>query len=377
MKKKNIIQFIPYFPPHIWGVEKVWEDIFLRWTYWRSIVFYWEIGDNEGVYNEGDNINIDNKKYIWYPSFDIVDNFPIPLLWTKRYRFAIKKLEELIDENKDEDFYIITHTRFFLSSLMWWRFAKKNNLKWIHIEHGSDYVKLSSKFKSRIAYFYDKSIWKYIFKKSDTVLAISHAAEKFIRTEFWKTNVNVWYRGIDFPIIGVKDDSKIKIIFVWRLVHLKWVHILLEAFSKSKINNTLIIFWNGEEKNNLELLSKKLWIEKRVIFKGFVDSTEINKYISKNRCILVNPSYQEWMPTTVIEALSTKNIVIATDVGGTKEISSSEDLILFKSWDIQSLTQKLWEAIKKYSDLEGKSYNHIYERFSWDKSLEKLYKYLD
>jgi hypothetical protein len=44
--------------------------------------------------------------------------------------------------NKDEKIIIQTHTRFFLSSFIGWLFAKYHKLKWIHIEHWSDYVKL-------------------------------------------------------------------------------------------------------------------------------------------------------------------------------------------------------------------------------------------
>ena len=32
MKKINIIQFLPYFPPHKWWVETVWEEIGKYWV---------------------------------------------------------------------------------------------------------------------------------------------------------------------------------------------------------------------------------------------------------------------------------------------------------------------------------------------------------
>ena len=41
MKDKiNIIQFMPYFPPHKWWVETVWEEIGKYWTkndFWSFI----------------------------------------------------------------------------------------------------------------------------------------------------------------------------------------------------------------------------------------------------------------------------------------------------------------------------------------------------
>jgi hypothetical protein len=62
--------------------------------------------------------------------------------------------------------------------------ARKFKLKWVHLEHGSDYVKLSSPFKNKISYLYDRIIGKWIFKHADQVLAISKASKKFIVQEF-------------------------------------------------------------------------------------------------------------------------------------------------------------------------------------------------
>ena len=44
--------------------------------------------------------------------------------------------------------------------------------------------------------------------------------------------------------------------------------------------------------------------------------------------VFVNPSLQEGLPTTVIEALFAQCITVATDVGGTKEITDREDFIV-------------------------------------------------
>jgi len=377
MKKKNIIQFMPYFPPHMWWLEKVWEDIFLKWTYWKNYVFSWEIDKKTYVYNKENNSNIDRKIYRWYPSFDIVDNFPFPLIWTKSYRNITKELNKIIRDNPDEEFYVITHTRFFLSSFLGWRFAKQNKLKWIHIEHWSDYVKLSSSFKNKIAYLYDKTLGSYVFKNTYKTLAISDACKIFVEKEFRISNVDIWYRGIDMPKIEPKKNDEIKIVFIWRLVHLKWVDILLRSYAIWNINLELLIFWDGEDKEKLMNLTRKLWLDSKVVFKWYTESSEMMNFLQLHKCILVNPSYQEGMPTTVIEGLSTKNVVIASDVWGTREISDKEDLRLIPAWNVESLHEQLLYAFNNYSTLEGKSYQHIYKNFSWEKSIENLYLKLD
>ncbi len=68
---------------------------------------------------------------------------------------------------------IQTHTRFFLSSFIGGIFARYYNLPWIHVEHGSDYVKLRSKLYSKLAYIYDRCLGKWITKKAGKIVAIS------------------------------------------------------------------------------------------------------------------------------------------------------------------------------------------------------------
>ena len=66
-------------------------------------------------------------------------------------------------------------------------------------------------------------------------------------------------------------------------------------------------------------------------------------------------------------------MVIATDVWGTKEISESNDLIIVEKWSISSIEKWLEEAILNYKDLSWLSYNHVKEKFNWDKIIEKYF----
>lgn len=82
MKKINIIQFMPYFPPHKGWVETVWEEIADYWVKkWYgefiNVTFdVWQIEVNDYI----------NKWYKVFllPSFDIIPNFPFPKFWKKK-----------------------------------------------------------------------------------------------------------------------------------------------------------------------------------------------------------------------------------------------------------------------------------------------------
>jgi len=368
-ERVNILQFSPYFPPHKWGLETVVEEIAEYWVkkwYWDviNITFY--------VWQEK-SFDYSQKSYKVYllPSFDIIPNFPFPKLWKKEFWEVFKELNQYILSN--DNIRVFSHTRFFISSLIAWIFARKHNVKWVHIEHGSDYVKLSSKIKSKISYIYDKIIWKWIFKKADKVLAISKACKKFITEEFIERKIEVFYRGIELLDTKKIEKPEINLVYIGRLVNLKWVDILLKAFTKSKIKNQLFIIWDGEEKWSLLALAEKLWINKRVKFLWFKDRDFIVDFLSNNNLVLVNPSYQEGLPTTVIEWLSMWCPVIATNVWWTNEISNKEDLILIEKWNIFQLSEKIQYSFKEYEKLSWLSLESIHQQFNRENNIRHLY----
>lgn len=367
MKQKNILQIMPYFPPHVWGVEKVWEEIFLKWTYGKSLVFSGNSCQQWIVYNE--KVGSDQK--VFFDSIDIVDNFPLPRLWTISFW---KKIKEIKNKIKKNDVIIITHTRFFFSSFMWWVLAKIYKKKWIHIEHGSGYVVSWKKYVDICAYIYDRVFWKFVLKWAHNVLAISKASKDFIVSEFWRKDVNVFYRWMDFFPVE-KQDNTVRFLYVWRLTKLKWVDSLLRAYAKldKKGRLALDIIGDGEQREELEKLADTLNISDGVCFLGSKTRSEVWEYLGENRSVFINPSHQEGMPTTVIEALVWKNVCIASDVWGTREISQHDDLVLFESGNVEQLSQKMLEVVETFDTLEWKSYTHMKKTFSWDKSILELY----
>lgn len=408
--KINLIQFVPYFPPHRWWLETVAEELWYYYAqawYWEVINVTFDVGQDISNPSltlplslmEGNNQEvIINKswKIIWYktkgysvyllPSFDIIPNFPVPKFWKKEFWEILKKitppafpklpphLRGIEGELKNEKWIIQTHTRFFLSSLLGWLFAKYHKIKWVHVEHGSDYVILSSTLKNKISYLYDRLIGKWIFKNADSIVAISEWVKAFIQNEFEQNEkIEIIYNGIHFSSADRIDNKEIiKIWFVWRLVKLKWVDLLIQAFQKLEKkypNIDLEILWDGDEREFLEKSSKWekikfLWLQNREFI--------ANNFLPKID-ILVNPSFQEWLPTTVLEGLLAGCVVVATDVGGTKEISSFDDLIIIEKWSTKSLETWLEKAIWDYRKLSWKSKEFVKAKFDWSENIKKYF----
>lgn len=84
--------------------------------------------------------------------------------------------------------------------------------------------------------------------------------------------------------------------------------------------------------------------------------------------IMVNASYIEGLPMTILEAMASHLPVIATNVGGVGGvITHQENGILLKSGDPQSLAQAIIELAQdkeKCGRLAQKAYQVVCERFS-------------
>ncbi|WP_347442010.1 glycosyltransferase family 4 protein [Rubritalea sp.] len=130
------------------------------------------------------------------------------------------------------------------------------------------------------------------------------------------------------PTIGLNEgeilcDEKIptvenglNFLFVGRLVVLKGIHLLLEAFSQANmINARLTIAGDGPELKHLKMLASKLGVSARVDFIGHVDKKAIHEIYS-NHHVLVAPSLYESGGYMVLEAFSHKRPAIVLDVGG-------------------------------------------------------------
>ena len=153
MRKINVIQFLPYFPPHKWGLEtnvQEWWKWWVKKWYWKVFNIITDFDQDISLWNQ----IVFEWKIIWYedswlenfivPSFEIISNFPVYKFWSKEYRTILKYVKTKNIE------LVISRTRFFLTSFIWWIYAKLNKINWMHIEHWSDYVKLNSSFKQNI-----------------------------------------------------------------------------------------------------------------------------------------------------------------------------------------------------------------------------------
>lgn len=256
-------------------------------------------------------------------------------------KISKKNLQRISKLMKEYD-VIITQTRFFSTSVLGAILAKRYNKKYIHTEHGNVFVKHDNKIVEVMARLLDETLGRFVFKSSDVTVGISKPCRNFAKRMGAKKTTLI-YNGLDLtkfkhPSKNVKNNlmkkynpKKKKVVtFVGRLIYAKGVHDLIRACSGLYLK--LFVIGDGPYKKKLERLSKQLRVDTK--FFGEKSQDEIIRLLSISN-VFVNPSYSEGLPTSVLEAAAMGVPVIATDVGGTKDIVRKGTL--FKPKNIKSL----------------------------------------
>ena len=130
------------------------------------------------------------------------------------------------------------------------------------------------------------------------------------------------------------DPDALLIGIVTRITPEKGIHTLIEATAKLKKSPTVQLLVVGgpyfpkdvEYIDSLKVQAKKLGIADRVIFTGFLEDTDV--ILSLLDVVLLASTIPEACPRTIIEAMAAGVPVIATPLGGSKELVTPETGIL-------------------------------------------------
>lgn len=375
----KLLVFCPYYPPHIGGLESHADEFnkHLSKKSFQITVFTPHIPQNSL-----EKETLHNKvKIIRFPAFEIIPNYPLPKFWKLKFWKLLSKLFK-----KDFDI-VISRTRFFNTSLLALIYSKIKRVKWIHIEHGSDFVQLSSKLNSLIAKFYDHTFGRIIFKYSDLNISISKAVQNFVY-KFNKKTSPIIYRGLEIekiekikPDLKLKKEYKDKIIisFAGRLYKWKGVQNSVEAIknlsNEDKKRVVFFIIGDGEDYSKLKEMTGK---ENSIKMLGSIDRKKALS-ILKISDIYIHSAYPGGgLSTSLLEAMLCGCSVIATPSEGADEIiKNKENGILIDDSDskkIKDETTRLLENNSLRKKLSKNSNSYIKNNFSWNNSVKKYEK---
>lgn len=169
--------------------------------------------------------------------------------------------------------------------------------------------------------------------------------------------------------LGIGDGPNV--LFLGRLVGFKRVDLLIEAFARATVppSARLVIVGDGVERAGLESLARRLGVEDRVQFKGFVEPDDVPLWYAAAD-LMVLPAVGETWSVALIEALASGLPVITTDTVGAAADAVRDPLVgtVVPSGDAVALANAISSRLAEPSDRDAvrDRWAPIREQFRYD-----------
>ncbi len=249
---------------------------------------------------------------------------------------------------------VFSTTRFFLTSLLAWRYVRQRKKPWVHIEHGSTFVVSPNPLVVGLSRLYDHTLGRRLFRVTTMTVAPSRSAQTFIR-KFDSRRCALIYRGIDYETIDriapeqtlrQRYGNRVIITFAGRFIASKGIaDLIVTATHLPRHSFVILLLGDGGLRRQWELQVYTRGLADTIFFYGHQSFQQVIS-IFKGSDIIVNPSYNEGLPTTILEAAACERAIVATNVGGTSEIiSHGRSGLLVAPGDIPGLAQALRQLI--------------------------------
>lgn len=365
--------------PYLGGLERYTYNLANKLTAMgnKVIIITSQIGDDP-IHEKKEEAEIYRL-----PSLRVLNGrFPV-VKYNKATRNIFKKLKE-----KSID-YIIVNTRFYLLSYVGTKFASKNHIPSIVIEHGTGHFTVNNRVLDFAGHLYEHFISLLVARNTKKFYGVSLECNKWLK-HFSITAKGVLYNAIDEKQIAdlckkqnkeieakIKyNDDDIIITFTGRLIKEKGILKLLAMFKEVKkkyFNAKLCIAGDGELYNYiLNQHCEGVYLLGKLSFDNVIGLLRITTIF----CFPTD--YPEGLPTSVLEAAACRNYVITTKFGGSKEviIDKSYGVIMGKN-DIKEIETKIIEAIEDKQmrvTAADKLYNRVINEFTWANTAHDLIK---
>ncbi len=233
-----------------------------------------------------------------------------------------------------------------------------------------------------------QKMFRRILRSADAITVnSSFTKQKLLRIfpDLKRVEAIPWPPGWDVENRPIHEPEKGRILFVGRLVEVKGVEYLLQAFVKVKRefpSTKLVIVGDGPLRKDLEKLSRKLGIEKDVTFTGWKTGEElIDEYMRAS--FVVVPSIvdrkglTESLGVVAIEAMAFGKPVIASKVGGLPDVVTEDAGVLVTPKNPEALASAILGLLKdpeRLVKLSQGAQKRFKERFSKEAIAERYFQ---
>jgi glycosyltransferase involved in cell wall biosynthesis len=211
-----------------------------------------------------------------------------------------------------------------------------------------------------------KEINGFLYRQCDHVVVLSHAAKEYLEQQYGADKVTIVYNGVDIRnLVREREysaDSGVTFAYVGSFHEWQGVFILAEALNSLgrsflKSNKVYLVGGGPAYKDCLNKLTAELRNHPNLICKGWSSRDEVNDILNVTDYLLApRPSTlatETVVPLKVFESIEYKIPLIATPVGGLKEVFLPEgDGAIFTEDCSAASLAKMMSAPKSYMDYQ-------------------------
>ena len=225
--------------------------------------------------------------------------------------------------------------------------------------------------------------WGFIFYpwvgEKDYFITVSKSAKDSLKNFNYNLDVDIYPNGVANIFFKNKQSHKnesLKILFVGRNEDRKGVELLIKAYQKLKKKNLKKSFELVLVGHNIDKLRSKYPLIEQCKFIGHIEGEKLYEHYFDSD-ILCAPSIEnESFGIILIEAMASKNVVLASDISGYKELITNKNGILFRNNDVNDLLNKLILLIENDNlrfNLEKNGYEFS-KNYKWEYVAKKIFK---
>jgi glycosyltransferase involved in cell wall biosynthesis len=203
------------------------------------------------------------------------------------------------------------------------------------------------------------------FENASAIISVSKGLSHAMKPYSGNRQIIIVPNVVDTDYFSLPSVRSLPPPFVFlgiaHLVERKGFHILINAFARKFKNNRnvrLEIGGDGPQRQKLEALCKRLYVEDKVSFLGALSREQVREAMWRVHAFVL-PSFHETFGVVIIEAMSTGLPIIATRSGGPEDIVNSDIGLLIKPGDEEELANAMqcvlesnrfsYEAIHNYT----------------------------
>jgi len=223
---------------------------------------------------------------------------------------------------------------------------------------------------------------EFLLNYLDNVFPVSQNGVAFLKSKYPEYESKVEVRRLGTKKIEVEKQNAndyLHIVSCSVVRKLKRLDLLIDALTlldEKNINFKWTHIGGGPQYEEIKKLAEKKLNKTKIEFTGFVKNSEVLEWYQNNpTTVFVNTSTSEGVPVSIMEAMSMSLPVIATDVGGTKEIVESDKTGYLLNSDCTK--EEIVNALLKIKTMDKEEYKKMcqasYSLWNDKSNADKLY----